>query len=87
MIKKLFLSLCFVLMLSSGLTFSADKVNVNTATSEQLQVIKGIGPVTAKSIITYRTEHGDFKVIADLVNIKGIGSKTVEKLIPQVSVK
>ena len=55
-------------------------VNINTADEAQLQEIKGIGPVTAARIIEYRTQHGAFASLDDLVNVPGIGMKTVEKL-------
>ena len=54
-------------------------ININTATSEQLTELKGIGFKKAEAIISYRTEHGEFKKAEDLANVKGIGSKTVEK--------
>ena len=57
-------------------------VNINTADEAQLQEIKGIGPVTAARIIEYRTQHGAFASLDDLVNVPGIGMKTVEKLRP-----
>ena len=57
-------------------------VNINTADEAQLQEIKAIGPVTAARIIEYRTQHGAFASLDDLVNVPGIGMKTVEKLRP-----
>ncbi len=56
------------------------KVNINTATFDELQTISGIGPATASSIIEYRTEHGKFASIEDIKNVSGIGEKTFEKL-------
>ncbi|MDC7717118.1 ComEA family DNA-binding protein [Vogesella sp. DC21W] len=55
-------------------------VNINTATQQELETLKGIGPVKAKAIIDYRAKNGPFKSQADLVNVPGIGEKTVEKL-------
>ena len=57
-------------------------MNIDTADEAQLQEIKGIGPVTAARIIEYRTQHGAFASLDDLVNVPGIGMKTVEKLRP-----
>lgn len=54
-------------------------VNINTATSEQLTVLKGIGFKKAEAIISYRQQHGDFNSAESLANVKGIGLKTVEK--------
>ncbi|MGD9653860.1 MAG: ComEA family DNA-binding protein, partial [Sulfuricurvum sp.] len=61
--------------------------NINKANSAQLQTINGIGPTKAQEIIKYRKAHGGFKNINELVNVKGIGPKTVAKLKSQVSVR
>lgn len=54
-------------------------VNINTATSEQLTALKGIGFKKAEAIVSYRTKHGDFTNAEALANVKGIGLKTVDK--------
>ena len=54
-------------------------ININTATSEQLTALKGIGLKKAQAIVSYRTQNGQFASAADLANVKGIGLKTVEK--------
>jgi competence protein ComEA len=54
-------------------------VDVNTATEAELQVVKGIGPATAKSIVAYRQKNGAFTSVDDLVKVKGIGSKSLAK--------
>lgn len=56
------------------------KINLNTATSEQLQTIPGIGPGKADAILQYREEHGPFKTVDELTGVSGIGAKTVEKM-------
>lgn len=61
-------------------------VNINTATSEQLQTVKGIGPATARKIIEYRDAHGPFASVDELLNIDGIGAKTVQKLRGKVTI-
>ncbi|MDR2458436.1 MAG: helix-hairpin-helix domain-containing protein [Clostridiales Family XIII bacterium] len=55
-------------------------ININTATSTELQEINGVGPATAEKIITYREQEGGFKKLEDLLNVSGIGEKTFEKL-------
>lgn len=56
------------------------KININTATSEELQTLNGVGPATAEKILDYRSSNGYFKTIEDLKNVDGIGDKTFEKL-------
>lgn len=66
---------------------SAKTVNINTATSEELQTLPGIGPSRAETIIAYREENGGFKTIEDMMNVSGIGEKSFEKLKPSITVK
>lgn len=68
-------------------TPSASLIDLNTASQAQLESIRGIGPVTASNIIAYRTTVGRFASVDDLLNISGIGSKTLEKIRPFVQVK
>jgi len=86
MLKKGFLSIIITLMLSIGLAFAGETVNINTANMEQLQSIKGVGSSTANAIVEYRKINGSFQNVADLVNVKGIGEKKLEKLQDQISV-
>ena len=58
----------------------AAPVNLNTATSEELQLVPGIGPVTAEKILQMRKAYGPFKSVDDLLAIKGIGQKRLEKM-------
>lgn len=55
-------------------------VNLNTATSEELQTVPGIGPATAEKILQMRKNYGAFKSVDDLLAIKGIGPKRLEKM-------
>jgi competence protein ComEA len=61
-------------------------VNINTADSETLQTLPGIGPALAGRIIDYRDEHGPFVTVDDLTAVKGIGEATLEKLRPLITV-
>lgn len=56
------------------------KINLNTATIEQLKTVPGIGDSKASMIIKYREEKGNFKDVKELDNISGFGPKTIEKL-------
>jgi competence protein ComEA len=55
-------------------------VNINAATSEELQQVPGIGPATAEKILQMRKSYGAFKSVDDLLAIKGIGKKRLDKM-------
>lgn len=55
-------------------------VNVNTANADELKTLPGIGSKTAERIIEYRKENGNFKSKEELLNVKGIGKKKLEKI-------
>lgn len=59
---------------------SASLISVNSATAEQLQTLPGVGKVTAHSIVEYRQVHGPFEQVEDLLQVKGIGTRTLEKI-------
>jgi competence protein ComEA len=59
-------------------------VNVNTASSAELESLPGIGPSKAGAIIQYRTEHGQFTSLTDLDNVPGIGPATLQNISPLV---
>ena len=65
--------------------FSAEKINLNTATIEQLTELKGIGPVTAQKIDEYRKAKA-FSSVDELTEVSGVGPKTLEKLRDQLMV-
>lgn len=81
--KKILLAVLIVLFFC-GAAFA--KVNINTASAEELATLNGIGKVKAEAIITWRTENGGFKTVDDLLKVKGIGAKTMEKLRDNVTV-
>lgn len=74
-IKDQLLSLFVALFMIAGPVTAGDRINLNTATVEQLQALPGIGPATAAAIEAYRNEHGAFKSVDELTNVKGIGDK------------
>jgi competence protein ComEA len=61
-------------------------VNINEATSEQLEALPNIGPSKAQAIVDYRAKR-PFKKVEDLMRVKGIGRKTFNKLRPYLAVK
>jgi comEA protein len=67
---------------NSGIQYDYNtiKLNVNTATEEELISVKGIGSVTAKAIIDYRTQTGGFTSLDQLLEIKGIGEKKLAEI-------
>jgi competence protein ComEA len=61
-------------------------VNLNTATQAQLESLPGVGAKAAERILEYRQKNGNFKKIEDLMNVKGIGEKSLLKLKPLLTV-
>ena len=62
------------------------KVNVNQATKEEIETLPGIGPAKAQAIIEYRDENGPFQQVEDLLQVNGIGEKTLENLREYVAI-
>jgi competence protein ComEA len=77
MIKHFLAAVALAVSMASA--FAA--VDINTANSDALRGIKGIGPAKAKAILDEREAHGPFKDAAELSKrVKGMGGKTVERL-------
>lgn len=75
------------LLISIGLSFNAyAAVDLNTASKQELETLKGVGPAKADAIIEYRKKSGGFKSVNDLDNVPGFGEKTVESLKKEVTV-
>ena len=98
--KKLFLvlfvaTLTFTLPLASFAVESKPRpasaavatVNLNSATAKELEALPGIGKSTAGNIVAYRTEKGKFKTVDELLKVKGVGDKTLEKIRNLVAVE
>lgn len=71
---------------NAGQSGQGQKVNLNTATQEQLETLPGVGPKTAEKILAWRKEHGRFTRIEELQEVPGIGAKTFAELSPHVTV-
>lgn len=70
----------------SSTSSADDRINLNTATLEELDTLPGVGPSTAQNIITYREAHGGFAAAEEIMNVKRIGEKTYEKLKDHIKV-
>jgi len=64
-----------------------NSININTASGKELEKLPNIGPVIAGRIIDYRKTKGSFKSVDALVNVKGIGKKTMAKIKPYIFVE
>ncbi|MBT1175930.1 helix-hairpin-helix domain-containing protein [Bifidobacterium sp. LC6] len=72
---------------SNAIAGNDTRININTATLEELQTITGVGPVTAQRIIDHRNTVGRFTSVDELMDVSGIGAKTLEKMRDQVRVE
>jgi competence protein ComEA len=63
------------------------KLNLNTASEDQLQMLPTVGPAKAERIVAWRAKNGGFKRVADLRRVKGFGYKTFKKLEPFLDIK
>ncbi|MBO5159703.1 MAG: ComEA family DNA-binding protein [Lachnospiraceae bacterium] len=72
---------------SAAETLSNLKVNINTAGTEELMTLPGIGQVRAAAIIEYREREGEFEKIEDIMNVKGIGTGIFSKINSLICVK
>jgi competence protein ComEA len=66
--------------------FAAEPLDLNQATPAELATLDGIGPVYAQRIVDYRSEHGPFESVDQLVEIKGIGEKTLAAIKDEIAV-
>jgi competence protein ComEA len=65
---------------TSGTLAPGQKININSATAEQLEALPGIGPVKAQAIVDYRKQSGNFKTIEDIKNVSGIKEGEFSKI-------
>lgn len=64
----------------------AQPLDLNQATLQQLDALPGVGPATAQAILDYRSQHGRFRSVDDLLNVRGIGDAKLEQIRPLVRV-
>jgi competence protein ComEA len=69
-----------------GAAAPGGKININLAGVSELDSLPGIGPVLAQRIVDYRTQHGPFRTVRDLLKVPGIGEKKFSSLEPYVTV-
>lgn len=93
MIRRTFLAgAVMAALLFGGMAYGLDKaagqgkLNMNTATIEEFQLLPGIGEVKAKSIVAYRKASGPFRSVDELAKVKGLGKKRVAKLKPYLKI-
>ena len=90
-IEKYFIDLAFedstttIIPVRQEINHIPNKININTADKNELTKITGIGPSKAEKIIVFREEKGRFKKKEDLLQIKGIGQKTLERMNDQIT--
>ena len=75
-----------VLTVASGQQ-AAVKVDLNSANTSELQTVPGIGEAIAIRIVEFRQQHGVFERVDDLLDVRGIGVQSLEKLRPYLTVK
>jgi competence protein ComEA len=79
--KPFRIAVCILLigmLVAPVILMAAEKINLNTATLDELMTLERIGPKHAQAIIDYRQTYGSFEKIEDIMKVKGIGPKTFE---------
>lgn len=82
---KPYLLLALVLSLLSPLGSALAAVDINSATPQEIaDQLSGVGPAKAQAIVDYRTKNGPFKSVDEVMNVKGIGFKLIERNIEMI---
>jgi len=79
--------LVFAMVISAFSLQASEALNINSADAATIEhKLKGVGAIKAQAIVKYRQQNGPFKSIEELVNVSGIGEKTLDKIRSQISV-
>ena len=81
LLGALLLALAFILTSTAAMAV----IDINTADTTELEQLKGIGPVKAKAIVDFRNANGPFATVEDLMQVAGIGPKSIIKLRDQAT--
>ena len=79
------LAFCLALPLCAGEQTPAKPININSASVTELMQLPKVGQKTAERIVSFRKQHGNFKRIEEIMNVKGIGEKSFAKLKPYLA--
>jgi len=89
-LKKFGMVAMVVLMMLSlvpvAMAQDMEKININTATAEELTQLKGIGEAYAKAIVEFREKNGPFVAIEDIMKVTGIGEKTFQAIKDMITI-
>ena len=78
--KSLKSTITAIALLACGAVFATEPVNINTADAQTLaEAINGVGLKRAEAIVDYRNQNGPFKSVNELVQVRGVGEKSLEK--------
>lgn len=72
--------------LPTDTTHAGERININTATAQQLEQLPGVGPSLAQRIIDYRDANGPFTSVGELINISGIGAGRLEDILDLITI-
>lgn len=79
------LAFCLALPLCASETAPKKPINLNTATATELMQLPHVGAKTAERIISFRKQHGNFRRVEEIMNVKGIGEKSFAKMKPYLT--
>lgn len=86
MLKPLLaLAFCLAIPLCAGESVPSKPINLNSATVTELMQLPRVGAKTAERIVSFRKQHGGFRRIEEIMNVKGIGEKSFAKLKPYLT--